>query len=31
MTDMHLVALTLGVILLGPIIMWALVQIANKR
>ena len=31
MTDMHLVAVMLGVILVGPIIMWALVQIANKR
>ena len=29
--DMHLIAVMLGVIVVGPIIMWALVQIANKR
>ena len=31
MTDMHLTAVMIGVILVGPILMWALVQIANKR
>ena len=29
--EMHLVAVMLGVIVVGPIIMWALAQIANKR
>ena len=29
--DMHLIAVMLGVIVVGPIIMWALAQIANKR
>jgi len=28
---MHLTAVMIGVIVVGPIIMWALVQIANKR
>ena len=31
MTDMHLTAVIIGVILVGPILMWVLVQIANKR
>ena len=31
MIDMHLIAVTIGVIVVGPIIMWALVQIANNR
>ena len=29
--DMHLIAVMIGVIVVGPIIMWSLVQIANKR
>ena len=29
--EMHLFAVMIGVIVVGPIIMWALVQIANKR
>ena len=29
--EMHLIAVMIGVIVVGPIIMWALVQIANKR
>jgi len=28
---MHLSAVMIGVIVVGPIIMWALVQIANER
>ena len=29
--ETHLFAVMIGVIVVGPIIMWALVQIANKR
>ena len=31
LAEMHLIAVMVGVIVVGPIIMWALVQIANKR
>jgi hypothetical protein len=31
LNDMHLIAVMIGVIVVGPIIMWALVQIANKH
>jgi hypothetical protein len=31
LNDMHLIAVMIGVIVVGPIIMWALVRIANKR
>ena len=31
LNDMHLIAVMIGVIVVGPIIMWALVQIAPKR
>jgi hypothetical protein len=29
--DMHLIAVMMGVIVVGPIIMWAVVQIASER